>query len=271
MKCTGYCAAAALWAVLLTPGTASAQAPGKWDFTAAIYAYLPTISGRTTFPPDSGGGGSGVSVDADTILENLKMTFMGSLDASNGTWGVYTDLVYMDVGDAKSGTRDLSIGRVGIPADVTANLDYDLKGWVWTLAGTYRIASTPRYKADLLVGARVLDVRQKLRWDLAGNIGPIALPDRGGTRELDEQNWDAIVGAKGRAVLGDGRWFVPYYVDIGTGESKFTWQVLAGIGYAFGWGDVVAAWRYIDYEMKSEKSVEQLDFNGPGIAAVFRW
>jgi hypothetical protein len=84
------CAIAALAA-----GPAAAQVP-KWEFGAAIYAYLPTISGKSTFPAT--GGGSSVSVDADTILENLKMTFMGSFEASNGKWGGYTDLVYMDVG-----------------------------------------------------------------------------------------------------------------------------------------------------------------------------
>lgn len=247
---------------------AAAQA-AKWEFGAAIYAYLPTISGTSTFPAT--GGGSSVSVDADTILENLKMTFMGSFEASNGTWGGYTDLVYMDVGDSKSNTQAFTIGPRGIPAGTSANLDYDLKGWVWTAAGTYRIVADRDLKVDLLAGARALDLRQKLRWALAGNVGPVALPDRAGTRELDEQNWDAVVGFKGRAAFGEGRWFVPYYLDVGTGESKFTWQAMAGVGYSFGWGDVVTAWRYIDYQMKSGKPVEDINFSGPGIAAVFRW
>lgn len=252
----------------LTSAPASAQT-AKWEFGAAIYAYLPTISGKTTFPAT--GGGSSVSVDADTILENLKMTFMGSFEASNGTWGGYTDLVYVDVGDSKSNTQSLNIGRRGIPAGTSANVDYDLKGWVWTIAGTYRLVADRDLKIDLLAGARALDLRQKLSWALAGNVGQVALPDRAGTRELDEQNWDAVVGFKGRAAFGEGRWFVPYYLDIGTGESKFTWQAMAGIGYSFGWGDVVAAWRYIDYQMKSGKPVEDLNFSGPGVAAVFRW
>ena len=46
---------------------------------------------------------------------------------------------------------------------------------------------------------------------------------------------------------------------------------MGGIGYSFQWGDVVGAWRYIDYEMKSGKQVESLTFNGPSISAVFRW
>ena len=249
--------------------TPAAAQPAKWEFGAAIYAYLPTISGKSTFPAT--GGGSSVSVDADTILENLKMAFMGTFEASNGTWGVYTDLLYVDVGDSKSNAQSFTIGPRGIPVGTSANVDYDLKGWVWTVAGTYRVVAERDFKVDLLAGARVLNLRQEVSWALAGNVGPVALPDRAGTRELDAQNWDAVVGVKGRAAFGEGRWFVPYYLDLGTGESKFTWQAMGGVGYSFGWGDVVAAWRYIDYQMKSGKPVEDVNFSGPAIAAVFRW
>jgi hypothetical protein len=85
-------------------------------------------------------------------------------------------------------------------------------------------------------------------------------------------NWDAIAGLKGRVALGEGRhWFVPYYFDVGTGESSLTWQAMAGVGYSFGWGDVTLAWRHIDYDMKSGKSIESVSFDGPGVAAAFRW
>ncbi|HEX5640292.1 MAG TPA: hypothetical protein VFX81_10890 [Burkholderiaceae bacterium] len=36
-------------------------------------------------------------------------------------------------------------------------------------------------------------------------------------------------------------------------------------------GQSAAAWRYIDYQMKSGKPVEDVNFSGPAIAAVFRW
>jgi len=73
-------------------------------------------------------------------------------------------------------------------------------------------------------------------------------------------------------MFGEGQhWFVPYYVDIGTGESSLTWQAMAGVGYAFGWGSVIGAWRHIDYDMESGKSIESLSFDGPGVAVAFRW
>jgi hypothetical protein len=85
-------------------------------------------------------------------------------------------------------------------------------------------------------------------------------------------NWDAIVGLKGRAMLGSERkWFVPYYVDVGGGDSKLTWQVNAGIGYQFDWGAVLATWRYLDYDFKSSSKVQDLSFNGPTIGVAFRF
>jgi hypothetical protein len=118
----------------------------------------------------------------------------------------------------------------------------------------------------------MLDIKQKLGWQLSGNVGSVPLPGRAGNLEAKAQNWDAIVGVKGRMALGaERKWFVPYYLDIGTGESDLTFQAMAGIGYAFGWGDVVASWRYLDYEMKSGSNVEKLNFNGPAVAAVFHW
>lgn len=256
-------------AALLAYGPSAAQDDERWKFGAAIYGYFPTVSGATRFP--STGGGSDVSVDIDTILDNLEFTFMGQFEASRGAWGFFTDVIYLGIGADKSASRAIAIGG-GLPAGAAANVDFDLDGWVWTLAGMYRAIARPDYQLDLLAGARMLDVEQRLGWTLTGNIGSIALPDRSGRREASLQNWDAIVGVKGRAQLGDGgRWFVPYYLDVGTGESQLTWQATVGIGYSFGWGDIVAAWRYLDYEMDSGQVMKDMNFNGPGIAAVFRW
>ena len=257
-------------ALALAAPLAFAQAAPSWKYQASLYAYLPDISGRTTFPQTGAGGGA--TLDAETIIDNLKFTFMGSLEASNDRWGMYTDVVYMDLGNTKSGYRDFTLGGVALPAGVDANASYDLKGWAWTLAGTWRVASGPATKADVIAGARLFDMRQTFTYEVTGNVGSIPAPGRAGAAEAKLSSWDAIVGVKGRFALGEDRkWFVPYYADIGTGESDLTYQVMGGIGYSFGWGDVVAAWRYLDYDMKSGRTIESMNFNGPAIAAVFHW
>jgi hypothetical protein len=258
--------AATLWSA-----SASAQDAARWQFTGSLNLYLPTMSGSTVFPPPATGGSS-ASVDIDKILDNLKFTFMGSLDAHNGQWGAFTDLIYLDLGNSKTGSRSLTLGGVELPAGVAADVRYDLSGWSWTLGGEWRAVSKPNYSLDVIAGARLLDIQQKLGWTLTGNIGSVAVPDRTGARDSRLSNWDAIIGVKGRYTFGEsGKWFVPYYLDVGTGNSDLTTQALAGVGYSFGWGEVVGSWRYLGYNMKSDQVLQDLSFNGPMISAVFHW
>jgi hypothetical protein len=252
----------------LFPGPVAAQGSDAWRFHAILYGYLPTISGSTAFPQ----AGSPISVDADTIIDNLKGAFMGMLEVEKGRFGIYTDLLYMNVGGSKSQTRDISIGGAQIPAGATADLNMDLKGWVWTIAGTYQLGMDPKAPFQVLAGARLVDVEEKLDWQTSGDIGSIPLPGRQGNVSDKANNWDAIVGVKGRVALGSqGEWFIPYYVDVGTGQSDLTWQAIAGLGYSFKWGDILATWRYLDYNLKSGSAIETLSFNGPAIGVGFRW
>ena len=274
MKNSSIRAAAAALALCaagsLPSGTALAQStPDDWKWHAIIYAYLPDIGGKTTFPA---GTGSSINVDADTIMSNLKFTFMGTLEAQKGRWGGFTDVIYMDVGGSKSQSRDFSVGHVQIPAGVTADLDLDVKGLIWTFAGEYRFASAPDATFDVFAGARVASLKQNLGYNLSADVGPITGPGRSGSVEAKITNWDGIVGAKGRLAFGDRReWFVPLYIDVGTGDSDLTWQAIAGVGYAFSWGEVLAAWRYLDYNFKSGDKLESINFNGPAIGVGFHW
>jgi hypothetical protein len=219
--------------------------------------------------PVSGGGD--LAIDANTILKNLKMPFMGTLDAHNGRWGVVTDVIYFDVGDSKSGVRDFTIGDIGLPGSASGNLDLDLKALVWTLAGEYRVAAAPAYTVDLLSGVRYLDVQSTLKWSITGDLGQIPAADRSGSSKVSGKNWDAIVGARGRFNLGEGgKWSVPYYLDVGTGDSDLTWQGMVGVSYAFHWGELVATWWYLDYQFK-DGALDDMSTNGPLIGATFRW
>lgn len=268
--------ALAVAAAALTPSFASAQsAPsaweaGQWRFAATLYAYLPTIDGSLSVP--SGTSGPSISVDAGKIIDSLKFTVMGSFDAHNGRWGVFTDLMYLNVGGDRSQTRDLSIGHLGLPETATADLSLDLRGLVWTLAGEYRIVSDPAWTLDVLAGARLFDIQPKLSWSLYGDLGPIFVPGRSGSHNEKASVWDGIVGIKGGFRFGANReWFVPIYLDVGTGQSDLTWQAATGVGYALKWGDVIAMWRYLDYNFESGEAINDMSFNGPMLGVTFRW
>lgn len=265
-------AALSVAAAGLAPTLAAAQTSqpaDKWQVSASIYGFLPTISGDTKFPSS----GSSVDVNAEKIIDSLKMTFMGSLDVHNGRWGVFNDLLYMDLGNSKSGVRDFTLGGSNIPANVSANFDYDLKGLVWTVAGEYRLATgNPAYTIDLLAGARYFDLKQTINYSIGGTVGQFPLAGKSGTSEVSGDVWDGIIGVKGRYAFGQSRqWYVPYYLDVGTGQSDLTWQAAIGVGYVYSWGELNAMWRYLDYNFESGKAIESMTFNGPMFGATFRW
>jgi len=251
----------------IAPITAQADNPGdSWQFQATVYGWFPGIEGTTAFP--TGGGGSG-SVDADQILDSVKFALMGTFDAKKGQWGVWTDLLYADIGGSKQGAIGFANAPDVEPIDVNADVSLDIKSGAWTIAGTYELAKTPKYTADLLFGTRLLDVEQTLNWTLSGSGSGLSAS---GSQKVTADNWDAIVGIKGVAYLGDGqKWFIPYYLDVGTGQSELTWQVNAGIGYRYSWGALVASWRYLDYEFESGDPIQSLTLSGPLVGATFQW
>jgi hypothetical protein len=181
--------------------------------------------------------------------------------------------MYLNLGGDKQNTRDFSIGGGAISGNTSANLDWNVKGSVWTLAGEYRLPTAdPALTADLLGGARMVKVKPSLRWDISGDIGPLPPASRSGSSEDTVTRWDAIVGVRGRYTFGTGqRWLVPFYLDVGTGESKLTWQAAGGIGYAFSWGEITAMYRYLAYEMKSDKPLNDLSLSGPMLGATFKF
>ena len=266
--------ALAAGALLPAPAVAqSAQPPwesGKWQFAATIYGWVPTIDGKVNYAGDS--RTSNIHVNEGNVLGHLKMTFQGALDVHNGRWGIFNDLVYVDLGGSESQTRNFSVGGVGIPATATADLNLDFKSLIWTVAGEYRVVSDPAWTVDLLAGTRLLQVKPTLGYSITGDLGPISLPGRNGSKQVDESLWDGVVGVKGRYAFGDDRkWFVPFYLDVGTGQTKLTWQGAAGVGYAFHWGDIVAMYRYLEWNAKSGKQVEDLNLGGAMFGVTFRW
>lgn len=251
--------------------TSAVAQPGAeaWKKRIAIYGWLPDISGKTRFP--AGGSGPDIEVDAGTIVSNLNFTLMGAIDLRKGKWGMFSDVLYMDLGDTSSDTRDFTLGSTPIPGDVTLDTRFDLKSWVWTLGATYALVDSGTNLTQLLLGARMLDMDQSLGFTFNGDIGSLPLPGRSGTAVVDATNWDAIVGIKGHVFLGgQQKWFLPYHADIGTGDSDLTWQAMTGIGYSFSWGETVLSWRYLEYDM-DDIPIQEIDFSGPMLGASFAW
>ena len=247
----------------------SAPAAESWQFAVTAYGFLPQISGTAAFPVAA--TGSSFNLDQQDILDHLKMAFMGSFDAHYGPWGVFTDALYMDLGERKSNFHDFTIGRLEIPAATTSDVSLDMKSWIVTLAGEYRVFTQGHSTFDVLAGVRYLNIKNRLEWNFTGSLGSLPEVVRSGSSEISGTHFDAIVGAKGQFRFGvDARWGIPFYLDVGTGDSHFTWQGATGIAYAFQWGEVAALYRYIDYQVAAS-GLQRLTIGGPMVGAIIRW
>lgn len=244
----------------MTPCLLHAQESGAeddgWQFALPVYLWGADIGG-TTQP------GQTVDVEFGDVLDNLELGFMGAFEARKGNWSILTGIVYLDV----SAENPIDVSLPGNPAPaVTTNSNLDLTGLVVNLAGGYTLFSRGQSKLDLVAGARYLDLDTEVTLDLKA-LGP------GKSQTLAQSGsvWDAIVGVKGNIAIGK-RWYLPYYIDIGTGQSDFTWQGMAGVSFrAAKWIDVALVYRYLEWQFDSSTLLEDLNFSGPALGAIFRF
>jgi hypothetical protein len=222
----------------------------SWQHGVVLYAWLPSLDGEFRYQRE---GGDTLTIDASQILDALQMTFMGAYEARKDKWVLLGDLIYLNLRNDKD--RD-TIGY--------SNVDMKLKGWQIGLYGGYNLYQTNRSSLDLMAGLRYLtiDTEVKLSSDLA------LLPDLKLARDADV--WDGVIGLRGRTNINEN-WFIPYYADVGAGDSDMTWQAMAGIGYQAGWGDTILVYRHLEWDQGGEKLLQNVSFSGPAIAVKFHF
>lgn len=244
-----------------------------WRFRAVVYGWLPSISGDSRFPAST--GGSGVSIAFGDYLSALEFVFMGGLEARRGRLGFLADVIYLDFDAEKSATRELTVsvpgGPVVPPVGASARVDIGLSGWATNFAATWLLVDRPGYELQVLGGLRYLDISSSVAWTFSGNVAGMPAATLAGRKEIDPSIIDGIAGVRGRVALGDSRWFLPWHLDLGAGESDLTWQAYAGAGYAFEWGEVVAGWRHLDYRFEDGGVLQDIELGGPLVGAAFRW
>jgi len=250
-------------ACLLLPGAAAAQE--RWENRFAIYGYFPDIGGQTSFTAPGGGE---FEIANDDLIRNTDIALMTSIEAQKGRIGIFGDLIYMDVGDEITGATTLGKGAVPLPPGVTADAALDIEASVLSIGANFRIVDTERTWFDAFAGARALSAESTLDATLNSPLGPVA----GASSSVEGDSVDAFVGVKGKVSFGDaGRWFLPYYVDAGTGDADRTRQAALGIGFTTKRGEVFGTYRYLDYDMQDDSLLSDLDLSGPAIGVSFRF
>jgi hypothetical protein len=192
------------------------------------------------------------------------MTFMGAFEVRKSKWSALADVLYLNVGANEGGkvpvTRPLGVTR-GLKVDAGIKV----QGWVLSFLGGYNLRDDERMSLDAIACARYLEMKNEFSLGIQGRPfgSPIEVSALGTV-------WDAIAGVRGRTKL-EGSWYLPFLLDVGTGESDLTWQVAGGVGYRFDWGDVNLVYRHMERDFGSSSALDDVSFSGPQLTATFRF
>jgi hypothetical protein len=274
---------AALVCVLLAVAPAQADDGDEWQYRLTPYLWLPTIGGdvRYEVPPGSGTGAPTVNVGPADWLELLNYGLLIGGSAQKGKLSLFADFVYLSMSSEKddrvvSVEDTITIPGTRIPiavgAELNADTQTDLDGMLLSMTGGYVFRQTADATAIVFAGARYFDVDISTRWDLTAAIslpgGGVVLPSSGSIGG-DTTLWDAIVGVRGEFGVGQGAWSMPYYFDFGGGDSDKTWNAFVGVAREFGWGDLLLAYRHLEYDQDDDKLLQDFSFGGPLVGVRF--
>lgn len=224
----------------------------SWRYSVTPYLWGMGIRGSVSHNASKLGE---VKLTPGDLISDIKMAAMLVAEARYGRVGLYLDGMYGDLGATKSrvvGSEDLSAST-------------NIKMSMLTLAPVYTLYHTPTLNLDGLVGARIM-------WQNARST--ISLPATGQsvTESSNLQLAAAVAGVKGRWNIGSSNYFVPFYVDVGAGQtSSFTSQAYLGIGRTYDWGDVSLVAKNVYYQFKPNNTNVDLNMFGAAIAVTFRF
>jgi hypothetical protein len=181
-----------------------------WTFSITPYFWAAGLSGDTS----ASGVPVVISIDADfsDILENLDFAAMAIVDARNGRYSIFGDLIYTKLG----ASRDTPLGIFADSADVEASTFAGLVG-----AG-YSVLEGPSGHLDIVGGIRVWSVDTDL------SFSGLVLDGRSFS---DGATWvDGLVGIRGNYSFTPQFYFTGWAL-VGAGEADIDWDVAGGLGY----------------------------------------
>lgn len=224
----------------------------EWNFSGGIYLWGTAIGGETS-------NGSEIDITFSDLIKNLDMAFMGNLEARRGKWLVAADLFYADISASGAhGFATPNAGDVGVGGSVRTELT------IFTPTVGYNLIDSKTGTLDGFVGIQAanLDVSAKTT-----SVGPAG--GRYVTASDTIEQFDGIVGVKGKLNL-EGNWSLPYYLDIGAGDSDFTWQTFGGIDYKLDQMNLYAGYRYLEWNLE-ENLVDDMNLSGPIIGINYNF
>jgi hypothetical protein len=255
------------WHVDLTPyiWVPSVNGSLQYDRASIRSGLLPSVPvipavGAPLGPPTS--GTLNINVGPNSYLSKFNSGALFTVSARRGNGLLFSDFIYSNLSSTKNRIASFTGPFGNVNLQVSSGTGERVTGTIWTVGGGYALAQSKIATAYLFGGWRNAGVNTRLDWQFAG---PFGILDRTGHAERNVSLNAALVGLRGQVRLG-GHWYIPYYVDIGTGPSNSTWQGVGGIAY----GNVALVFRNLQYNMPGDNLIQSLRFGGVALAGTFR-
>ena len=266
-------ASEALPALAQTAPAPASTPDTNWHYAVTPYIWLPNVNGTLGFqrpnvgPNPPGNLNIGVQVGPSSYLSNLNFAFAFGFEARKENLSVFGDYINLNLSSAVSNVRTISGpgGLVEIP--ISSSVNSHLFTGVFTLGLGWTVASTDTSNLDVGVGVRNVNVRASADYSITGPVTQVPLA---GSLGSSETLTDATFDVRGRVGLG-GRWYVPYYGDIGTGNSNTTWQYLVAVGYGGRTNDVIFGYRNLGYNQNNGQLLQNIRMGGPILGLRIHW
>lgn len=233
---------------------ATATTKSKWTYLVEPYLLFPNMSGKVGLAnlPEAT-----LDADANQIFGNLKMGAMLYAEASNGTWAIGSDILYMSLAQGIQSGSDYTSGEVSA------------KQFGWEFSGLYRV--TPWF--ELGAGGLINSLNSGIDAQRTGIVG--------GTKSVDKsltKTWFdpmLITRIKSKA---DQKLIYQFRGEIGGFGigSDLAWQAQAIAGYQFSkLFSITGGYRIIslDYETGSGQDYfhYNVDTSGPTVRFGFQF
>ncbi len=228
--------------------TPPAEPASEWTFRIAPYFWMAALDGKV-----GQFGLPDVEIDASfkDILKNLDFGAMAVAEAHNGTFGVFSDFMYVKV------SADQGVSVRNIDADVSLSSET----LTFLLAGEFRLIDAEQGSLDALAGARLWSVKTDI--DISGKLN---------ISGSDDDTWvDPMIGLKGRFDLTPDFYLTGWGMIGGFGvSSDFAWDAFGGVGYVLSDSvSLVAGYRAISVDYQNDDFKFDVVEHGPLLGAVF--
>ena len=273
------------WAADLPPpppaSVLEVPAPSGWSFRFVPYGWLTSMKGTQTVR------GRSTKVDASFIdiveKSDTLVGLMGTFEARNGPFALYSDMVWSKVG-VEGGNIRTRTPAPGITGAVGRTLGLEVQMAIVEVGAAYEVARSGPLAFDVLGGARYWYQEADLSLEVTRtvDIGDLELAGTRAFARSGSVDWlDPVIGARVRYAVAPGHELF-LRGDIGGFGlgGEFSWQAIGGYGFDFGaWNGItfsgVIGYRALSVDYAEGEGRRRYEFDmiqhGPVLGVSMRW